>query len=107
MSKPDKYIGAPSDRPTADDDDDAVPASGSILHLEVDAAQHGWRLDRALAVLCPQFSRSRLQQWIAEGQVALVPPRPAALSPVTRCTWAIASGLPPSPRLRILPSRRT
>lgn len=81
MSKRDKYIGAPSDRPTADDDDDAVPASGSLLHLTVDAAQHGWRLDRALAALCPQFSRSRLQQWIADGQVVLVPPRPAVLKP--------------------------
>ena len=29
----------------------------------------GQRLDRALAQLVPEYSRSRLQQWIREGQV--------------------------------------
>jgi 23S rRNA pseudouridine1911/1915/1917 synthase len=33
-------------------------------------AQHGWRLDRALAELVPEFSRSYLQQLIAAGAVS-------------------------------------
>lgn len=37
--------------------------------VQVDAGQAGWRLDQALAVLLPEFSRSRLQQWIESGQV--------------------------------------
>jgi 23S rRNA pseudouridine1911/1915/1917 synthase len=37
----------------------------------VDAAQHGERLDRALAALVPGFSRSYLQQLIEEGAVRL------------------------------------
>ena len=37
--------------------------------LQVDAALAGSRLDQALAVLLPEFSRSRLQQWIESGRV--------------------------------------
>lgn len=37
--------------------------------LQVDAALCGARLDQALARLLPEFSRSRLQQWIDAGKV--------------------------------------
>lgn len=36
---------------------------------EVPAGLHGWRLDRALAALVPEFSRSYLQQLLADGGV--------------------------------------
>jgi 23S rRNA pseudouridine1911/1915/1917 synthase len=37
----------------------------------MDPRQAGRRLDQALAELLPEFSRSRLQQWISEGRVRL------------------------------------
>ncbi len=37
--------------------------------LRVGAEQSGLRLDQALARLCPEFSRGRLQHWIETGQV--------------------------------------
>ena len=37
--------------------------------VRVDSALAGARLDQALAALLPEFSRSRLQQWIESGQV--------------------------------------
>ncbi|MBC7213863.1 MAG: RluA family pseudouridine synthase [Burkholderiaceae bacterium] len=40
-----------------------------LRHIEVNAAQHGARLDRALAELVPEFSRSYLQQLLAQGLV--------------------------------------
>jgi 23S rRNA pseudouridine1911/1915/1917 synthase len=43
------------------------------IHLSVSIPEHldGLRLDRALAELVPDYSRSRLQQWIRDGQVTL------------------------------------
>ncbi len=38
---------------------------------EVPAQMHGWRIDRALAALIPEFSRSYLQQLMADGAVVL------------------------------------
>ena len=39
------------------------------LQAEVPAAHAGMRLDQSLVLLFPDFSRSRLQQWIKAGQV--------------------------------------
>ncbi len=39
------------------------------VSLELPADYAGQRLDRALALLLPEFTRSQLQQWIAGGQV--------------------------------------
>jgi 23S rRNA pseudouridine1911/1915/1917 synthase len=73
-----KYIGAPaatatsrvSMAPAEDaDDTDALVPEAAPLRVRVSAAQDGQRLDRALAALMPAVSRSRLQQWIAEGAV--------------------------------------
>jgi len=41
------------------------------LQLSIPESQRGQRLDRALAALVQDYSRSRLQQWIRAGQVTL------------------------------------
>jgi 23S rRNA pseudouridine1911/1915/1917 synthase len=43
------------------------------IHLTVSIPEHldGLRLDQALAELVPDYSRSRIQQWIRDGQVTL------------------------------------
>jgi 23S rRNA pseudouridine1911/1915/1917 synthase len=48
---------------------DAVDEQAELRRCEVPAALHGWRIDRALAQLVPEFSRSHLQQLLAEGCV--------------------------------------
>lgn len=50
--------------------DELVPEV-ETRHCEVPAAMHGWRIDRALAQLIPEFSRSYLQQLMAEGAVSM------------------------------------
>lgn len=45
--------------------------SHGVVELRVPAGYAGLRLDRALASLCPRYSRSRLQEWIREGRVLL------------------------------------
>ena len=40
-----------------------------IRDCEVPAPMHGWRIDKALATLVPEFSRSYLQQLMADGAV--------------------------------------
>jgi len=66
-----------------------------IRHGEVPADMHGWRLDRVLARLIPEFSRTYLQQLIADGAVELrgTPQR----KPATRLTVGdrLAVGLRP------------
>ncbi|MHA6845198.1 RluA family pseudouridine synthase [Ralstonia syzygii] len=76
--------------PDADDtlDDEALdlPAPGAAqaaepIVVEIPETLHGERLDKALAKLLPDYSRSRLQQWIDAGAVrvggAAVRPRAA------------------------------
>ena len=53
-----------------DEPADAGPES-ELRAFAVDAALHGERLDRALALLVPEFSRSYLQQLIESGSVLL------------------------------------
>ncbi len=43
----------------------------SLLETEIPESMHGSRLDQALARLFPQYSRSRLQQWIRAGHVTV------------------------------------
>ncbi len=64
---------APEVRPL---DDETLDAGETGVEIElrpfvIDAALHGERLDRALAVLAPEFSRSYLQQLIESGAVML------------------------------------
>ena len=55
--------------------DDVLPAQESVeeevRQREVPVALHGQRLDRALAQMVPEFSRSYLQQLIEQGDVLL------------------------------------
>jgi 23S rRNA pseudouridine1911/1915/1917 synthase len=46
-------------------------ADGNRISLVVPAGSAGQRLDQALARLLPQYSRARLQQWIAEARVTV------------------------------------
>ena len=48
---------------------DYSPAECAPLNLTVPESVLGGRLDVVLAGLLPQYSRSRLQQWIREGQI--------------------------------------
>lgn len=59
------------------------PAAARVARIEltVTMVQDGMRLDRALAALLPDVSRSRLQQWITDGAVEVTPPRNAPLRP--------------------------
>ena len=59
--------------PDLGDEDAAEPAVAEVewRQCPVAVTQHGERLDRALAVLVPEFSRSYLQQLIEAGSVQL------------------------------------
>lgn len=50
-------------------DGDEAAQDAEIRRCEVPASMHGWRMDRALAGLIPEFSRSYLQQLMADGAV--------------------------------------
>lgn len=50
-------------------DDDELAAEAEPLVLKLTPQFCGVRLDKALSQLLPQYSRSRLQQWIEAGQV--------------------------------------
>lgn len=41
----------------------------STISIHIDSAQHGWRLDRALAAAVPMLSRERLKALISSGHV--------------------------------------
>ncbi len=53
------------------DDSEAAEADFERRHHVVSDAQHGERLDRVLVAMAPEFSRSHLQQLLADGHVRL------------------------------------
>ena len=59
-----------SDFDDASEGDD-VPDTSEVLTLRIDDRHAGERLDKALAQLIPEVSRSRLQQWVAAGAVSV------------------------------------
>ena len=67
--------------PDAEDPEDSDAGDPLRLSFSVDERQAGERLDKALAFLMPEISRSRLQQWVVAGAVrvngAAVRPRQA------------------------------
>ncbi len=50
--------------------DYSAPAD-DVIHFVIPAECAGLRLDQALAKLLPEYSRSRLQEWVAQNQVLL------------------------------------
>lgn len=54
-----------------DSDTGDVLAEAEVRDLLVPADMHGWRIDKALATLVPELSRSYLQQLMGEGAVSL------------------------------------
>jgi 23S rRNA pseudouridine1911/1915/1917 synthase len=52
-------------------DADDVPETAQSLTLRIDERYAGERLDKALALLIPDVSRSRLQQWVVAGAVSV------------------------------------
>lgn len=71
---------------TADDLQDEPGLEAELRAFTVDAAQHQQRLDRALAALVPEFSRSYLQQLIEQGAVRLQG------APVTKAAHKVRAG---------------
>ena len=76
-----------------------APAGRPHLELEVEAGQAGRRLDQFLAARLPEWSRSRLQDLIRRGHVAVVggggggrPPRPGT---IVRAGMRVRLELPP------------
>lgn len=57
---------------TADDDEEeSLLAEGASIMLTLASEHCGLRMDKVLSMLVPQYSRSRLQQWIEAGHVTL------------------------------------
>ncbi len=60
----------PLDADLADERADGAPAR-ETRHSTVGAAQHGWRLDKAVVSMAGEFSRNHLQSLIEDGHVLL------------------------------------
>jgi 23S rRNA pseudouridine1911/1915/1917 synthase len=70
--KPTKYIGAQPGEPLDDEAEEGAAESGATqepLQWVASVGHSGERLDKALATLLPQVSRSRIRQWIDAGAV--------------------------------------
>jgi len=68
--------GGVQSRSVSAEDLETLAAGDDVVEVEtrlceVPADMHGWRIDRALARLIPEFSRSYLQQLMADGAVWL------------------------------------
>src|SRR5579872_1419797 len=59
-----------ADLEDADDGDEGL-AGPAAIHLKLTDDQCGERLDKVLSKLVPQYSRSRIQQWIEAGFVTV------------------------------------
>ena len=62
------FPSVPTD-PADPDDNGEADAGDAVVEFSVDARHAGARLDKTLTTLLPDVSRSRLQQWIADGAV--------------------------------------
>jgi 23S rRNA pseudouridine1911/1915/1917 synthase len=70
MMNPEKEL--PNYNPIGEGASTAVPdAAPEEIELTVSADCAGLRLDQALAKLLPEYSRSRLQQWVRDGGVSV------------------------------------
>lgn len=66
-----RYDDASTDDSQAEDFIDLAAGEAELRCLQIGAAQHAARIDRALVELVPEFSRSYLQQLLAQGLVSL------------------------------------
>lgn len=57
-----------------------VDAEVEVREIEISAEFHGERMDRALALLLPEFSRSFAQQLLAEGGVTRLTPQASSVT---------------------------
>ena len=95
----DVSLTAPETEDALDDEALDLPAAGAgqaaePIIIEIPETMHGERLDKALAKLLPDYSRSRLQQWIDAGAVRL-------RGEVVRPRAAISGG----DRIEVVPQR--
>ena len=90
-------LGEVADPADAEDGADLSEASESRAFV-VGAPQHGQRLDRALAVLVPELSRSYLQQLIEAGAVSLQGRVVTKVSSAVRAGQAGTVELRPTPQ---------
>ncbi len=82
--------------PNADDDAGPEEAAPETRERVVEAAWHGWRVDKVLVQIAPEFSRSHLQQLLAQGH-ALLDGRPVrAASKAVRAGQRLAVVLAPT-----------
>lgn len=65
----DDYIDAPMIEAPIDEEGEEADVLEPCRRFAVTGAQRGLRLDKALALLLPEVSRSRIQQWIEQGAV--------------------------------------
>src|SRR5690348_11056847 len=61
----------PDDDADESEDVGAIEDAGSPIALALSDADCGMRLDKVLSTHLPQYSRSRIQQWIEEGHVTV------------------------------------
>jgi 23S rRNA pseudouridine1911/1915/1917 synthase len=66
-----KAAGVPGEDINSDEEFAAGEDGAETLHFIVPGDYAGLRLDQVLAKLLPEYSRSRLQEWIAQQQVLL------------------------------------
>jgi 23S rRNA pseudouridine1911/1915/1917 synthase len=63
--------GAAADDTDDADDEESLSTGDSPIQLTLTPAHCGQRMDKVLSTLVPQYSRSRLQQWIEAGYVTV------------------------------------
>ena len=86
-------------RDYTDEDDNAGWDASFVAPMNAEAprALAGLRLDQALARMFPQYSRSRLQAWLAEGHITVDGAR-AAPRTLVRGGERVALAPPPAPQ---------
>jgi 23S rRNA pseudouridine1911/1915/1917 synthase len=75
---------------STDEFDIADDSDAELREFEIPSELHGERIDRALAVLLPEFSRSYAKQLLEEGAVALLCPEPQVVQKAAAKVKAMA-----------------
>ena len=83
MKQRQRILSAPCEEPSnriEQVEDVDIETEAEERELVMDAALHGMRMDRALALMLPEFSRSFVQQLLSEGQVSRLGPDAGAVT---------------------------